>query len=115
MVLQSELATSLMNSLEEKEYVVKLGYSSTVDYSDDALDSVIVTKSGTDVSVNVIDNVLTVSVQLGLADGVGSTFNAILVEDSEGNAIKKDLFTSFTKTISDIVQFQVKIVYIGAA
>lgn len=108
MVLQSEIATSILDSLNTKTYTVEFGYSSTNNYNDDSLDSVIVSAKTID-RITIVDNIMTFKFNLELSEGVGSTINSYLIRDEDGLAIKKDLFTAFLKTATDLKEFTARI------
>lgn len=108
MVLQSEIATSVLDAMKDKTYTVEFGYSSTADYNDDSLDTIVVSAKFID-TVTFTDNIVTFSFQLGLSEGNDSVINSYLIKDNDGNAIKKDVFTAFTKTSNDIREFNAKI------
>lgn len=114
MVLQSEIATSVLDSLIGKSYTVEFGYSSANNYNDDSLDSVIVSAKTID-RITITDNLITFKFTLELAEGVGSTINSYLIRDEDGLAIKKDLFTAFVKTATDLKEFSARIAIIASS
>ena len=105
MVLQSEFITGLIvPDVAAKNLTVKWGEDSSVSYTDNAItttnftDSVASTSNATNT-----DTVIFTTEQLP-SEGGTSDYDAILIEDSSGNAIQKHLFTSYTKNATTQVR-----------
>jgi hypothetical protein len=97
MVLQSEII--------DEHIIPYTGESATVNYTDNALDTVNFSITATEVATE--NNEITVTSLMTSTEGNGDIFNSALLKTSAG-ATNKVLFTEFTKDVNTQVQIIIK-------
>lgn len=97
MVLQLGISSAILQDTLASTYSADIGFSASVDFDDLSLDDVFVNKEVS--SVQIVDEDIVFVVELLPNEANGEQINSVLLyKDSQ--PIKKDLFTTFTKTSS---------------
>jgi hypothetical protein len=103
MVYQSEYTTYVLNKITEDTYTCEVGETATVDYTDNALDTVHDTIPSTSVTTTIIGNKIQhiIDINTGVAIGDTLTANLLKVGTSAANKVK---YTAVNKDVDNVIQ-----------